>query len=173
MLEAAAALLAEGGFDGLTMEAVAGEAGVSKASVYRRYGCRDELFDAVCRAFVPALPDTPDTGSVRGDLTVLLQSMASNLGDERAGRVLPAVLGAAGASVEARNTLSRFTRSRRSPMLEVLGRGIHRGELPTDADPDALADLLAGAITFRTLIPGDRVGPARIDHYLDAVLPRS
>jgi len=50
----------------------ASRAGVSKATIYRRYPCKTDLViaaaDAWCRAEAPA----PDTGSIRGDLAVAM-----------------------------------------------------------------------------------------------------
>jgi AcrR family transcriptional regulator len=170
ILDAVADLLAERGFDGVTMEAVASRAGVSKASVYRRYPCRSQLLTAACHAFSPPLRAAPDTGSTRDDLVELLVSFADVLNDNDQGRVLPALLGASAANPEARDALTRFTASRRSPTLEVIHRGIDRGDLPQGTDADLLADLLSGAIVFRVLVRGDRVGRPRVERYVDLVL---
>lgn len=170
ILDAVAAILAERGFDGLTMEAVAARAGVSKASVYRRYACRSQLLETACHAFGPPPREAPDTGSTRDDLVELLASFAAMIGESDAGRVLPALLGASAANPEAREALGRFTASRRSPTLEVIRRGIDRGEIPAGTDPDALADLLSGAVVFRVLVRSERVSRQRVEKYVDLVL---
>src|SRR4051794_7036973 len=64
-------LLAERGFDGMTMDAVADRAGAGKATVYRRWPSKVQLtIDAiVCGRGVPlSADDVPDTGSLRSDL---------------------------------------------------------------------------------------------------------
>ena len=99
---------------------------------------------------------------------------SGRLGDRRKGTRLDAVwrsnILAAGYAVwpgpEAREALGRFTASRRSPTLEVIRRGIDRGEIPAGTDPDVLADLLAGAVVFRVLVRGDRVGRVRVESYV-------
>src|SRR6187397_2503070 len=71
ILEAARELLAERGFDGMTMDAVADRAGAGKATLYRRWPSKVELtVDAiVCgRGVATTIDDIPDTGSLRGDL---------------------------------------------------------------------------------------------------------
>jgi hypothetical protein len=40
---------------------------------------------------------------------------------------------------------------RRDSLVMVLKRGIERGELPPDADPDLLADIIYGAKWYRLL----------------------
>jgi AcrR family transcriptional regulator len=66
-------VLAESGYGGLTMDAVAAAAGVGKATIYRRWRTKSDLVaDAV--AELSALPiEPPDTGSLEGDLRVLLR----------------------------------------------------------------------------------------------------
>lgn len=52
ILEAALAVFAEQGFGGATIQAIAAQAGIGAASLYRYYASKDELFDAV---ITPAL----------------------------------------------------------------------------------------------------------------------
>ncbi len=80
ILGAAAALLAEGGFAQLTMEAVAMRAGVSKATVYRRWGSKEELVMELVTA-MPYAGEPPDTGSVEGDLLELTQIQIDRIAD--------------------------------------------------------------------------------------------
>src|ERR1700712_4178711 len=71
ILDATRELLAERGYDGMTMDAVADRAGAGKATVYRRWPSKVQLtVDAVvCAKGVPmAVDEIPDTGSLRGDL---------------------------------------------------------------------------------------------------------
>src|SRR6187399_2380481 len=71
ILKATLELLAERGYDGMTMDAVADRAGAGKATVYRRWPSKVQLtIDAiVCSPGVPmTADDVPDTGSLRGDL---------------------------------------------------------------------------------------------------------
>jgi AcrR family transcriptional regulator len=70
-------VLADAGYAGLTMDAVAAEAGVGKATIYRRWRTKSELVaDAV--SSLRAGPDTaPDTGSLETDLRILLHWMVA------------------------------------------------------------------------------------------------
>jgi AcrR family transcriptional regulator len=65
-------VLAESGYAGLTMDAVAAAAGVGKATIYRRWRTKSDLVtDAVAELSSMTIA-TPDTGTLEGDLRVLL-----------------------------------------------------------------------------------------------------
>jgi AcrR family transcriptional regulator len=72
ILEATLELLANSGYDRLTMDAVSTAAKASKATLYRRWDSKAELVvDALSRAKgAPQVQDV-DTGSLRGDLLTL------------------------------------------------------------------------------------------------------
>jgi len=74
LLDAAWAELQERGFEELTYEAVAGRAATSRAVLYRRWPSKGELAIAAIRhARARSIGPTPDTGSLRGDLKVVLR----------------------------------------------------------------------------------------------------
>src|SRR6266536_5549318 len=67
VLRAALEVLAERGYPGFTMEAVALRAGASKTTVYRRWPSRSALLvEAMDQAFRPL--ETPTSGDLRRDL---------------------------------------------------------------------------------------------------------
>ncbi|OIV35421.1 hypothetical protein BIV57_21765 [Mangrovactinospora gilvigrisea] len=71
--EAVCELLAESGYERLTMDAVAARAQTSKATLYRHWtGKPDLVAHAVKCRFKGEDPRPPDTGSLRGDLLALL-----------------------------------------------------------------------------------------------------
>ena len=76
ILDAAIDLVAEVGYDAMSIEAVAARAKSSKATIYRRWPGKAELVaEAMRRRAEPVLEDLPDTGSLRGDLLALVQRM--------------------------------------------------------------------------------------------------
>lgn len=82
LLDAAWAELQAAGYAGLTMEAVAGRAGTSRAVLYRRWRNRGELVIAAMRRHRPLLSgEIPDTGSLRGDVLALLRRMSGRLAE--------------------------------------------------------------------------------------------
>lgn len=170
ILDAAVHLLSSGGYEGLSVEAVAAHAGVSRATVYRRYANRSDLLDAACSVFAKPDDEPPDTGSVRTDLIALVRRLASHLAADDTGGMLPAVLSAARAHTEVRQALKRFISSRRSPTLDAVRRGIDRGEIRGDIDPEMLTDMLIGAVVYRMLIRNGTFGERRSADLVDTVL---
>jgi len=91
LLAATLELLQEHGYDRLTLDAVAATARASKATLYRRWPTKADLVTA---AFVESTRHTaecPDTGTLRGDLLRLAESMCAHMsanagGDARVSR---------------------------------------------------------------------------------------
>src|SRR5580704_2770775 len=77
LLDAAWDELVEVGFANLTMESIAGRAHTGIAVLYRRWANKDELVLAAIAHYGQARPvETPDTGSLRGDLLALLTAFS-------------------------------------------------------------------------------------------------
>ncbi len=91
MVEAAAALIGERGFDGTSLEAVAARAGVSRGAIYGNFANKEALFLAVVAArWRPVMPPfAPD-----GDFAAHMQAAAEALIQAMPGR-RAAALGAA------------------------------------------------------------------------------
>jgi AcrR family transcriptional regulator len=78
LLEAAWEELAEAGFARLTMESVAARAKTGVAVLYRRWPNKDELVLTTLRHHGTTHPvESPDTGSLRGDMIGLLSGFSS------------------------------------------------------------------------------------------------
>ncbi len=76
ILEAALDVLAEEGYDGMTIDMVAARAKAGKATLYRRWPSKTELvLDAVACMKTTNIDyaDLPDTGTLRGDLVAMIK----------------------------------------------------------------------------------------------------
>jgi AcrR family transcriptional regulator len=158
IIEAALALFAEDGVDGLCIERVAARAGVGKATIYRRWaGKEDLLLDALAALRVP-LPE-PAGKSVRSDLIALLEAMCDESADPRRARQF-ALLHGEGAKYP--RLMARYTETvvepRREVVRSVLRRGIGTGELREQIDVEAALFMLSGAVLIRS-----RFGPGQIE----------
>jgi AcrR family transcriptional regulator len=169
IIDAAAAVLAKCGPSGFTVDAVAARAGVGKATIYRRWPSRADLLLETATQAALDLTD-PDTGSVRDDLVFLLSALAVKLRVTIAGRLMPALIAEAATNPDMSRTLGAFVEERRALSLAMVTRGIERGELPADADPQMLLDLCAGPIFYRTLVARHPVEPEEVEQMVDAVL---
>jgi AcrR family transcriptional regulator len=149
---AALALLAESGFEGVTVEAVAQRAGVARSTVYRRFPGKPELLVTVLAHSCRATVDDPDTGSVLGDLTAVAEALARSLGATDLGRALPAVIAAAAVHPDVADAHRTFVASRRRVALAAVARGIDRGEIDPEVDPDTVVDLVVGPVFHRQFV---------------------
>src|SRR5918994_828150 len=66
-------LLAEVGYGALTMDAVASEAGVGKATIYRRWRTKQDLVVDTISDLAQSEGTSPDTGSLEGDLRAMMR----------------------------------------------------------------------------------------------------
>jgi AcrR family transcriptional regulator len=78
ILDTAAELLDEIGYEALTMQIVAERAGVSMATIYRRWSTKSALFADAIRRLDP-LADLPDTGNPHDDLRAAMRFYARTL----------------------------------------------------------------------------------------------
>jgi len=169
ILAAASALLAESGYDGLSMTEVARRAGVGKPALYRRFADKGELvLSLVIAASVP--PPETDTGSAADDLALALRLLAESLADvPRA--ALGAQIGLAIAEPEAsRRVVERAIGPANQQMQRIWERGVARGELRSDLDAEvALTAVSAGVIHPVLVLHWDPRG-AWIDQVIDQFL---
>jgi len=145
-------LLQQSGFPELTVEAIAADAGVGKATVYRWWPDKGAL---VVDAFASSTEDKlhfPDTGSVYQDVSLQMKQVVTIFRSRR-GRIVAALLGAGQSDPELLEAFrERFLWPRRLEAYKTLRRGIERGELPATLDLDLVLDILYGSIYMRFLI---------------------
>jgi AcrR family transcriptional regulator len=170
ILEAALELLVEVGYDRMSMDAIAGRAHASKATIYRRWPGKYELvLDAVNRRAEQAL-ELPDTGSLRGDIIATLKAFAEGIGTEDA-HLMAGVLRAMQSTPElARCVRENLVEHKRYVARTLVERAVARGELPPDADPDVFHETAPALMFFRVLVTGAPVDDKFLCHITDDVL---
>ena len=169
ILHAAVELLCQEGFAGTSVEAVAERAGVSKATIYRRWPTREDLLLAAGGEMGPCPPD-PDCGDLRQELLVLIGALVSIIGDSPIGALLPATVEEAARNPRMRRRLDAFIDARRDTMRAVLTRAEARGELRAGIDHELVIDLLVGPVFTRGLVTGMPLGSDLAARIVDAVL---
>jgi AcrR family transcriptional regulator len=153
-------LLAEKGYEGLTVEGVAERSGVNKTTVYRWWPSKAALLaDALVQARALDFA-APDTGSLQGDLEQLASSIAHLLTRPPSADIAVAALAAAAHRPELAATVQRFFADRFARERPIFDRAVARGELSPAADPMTIVDLLAGAIWLRAVFRGQPVDDA-------------
>ena len=155
ILDATVAVVAELGYDRLTMDAVATAAKASKATLYRRWSTKAELVvDAISRAKGCPMPEEVDTGSLRGDLV----SMACGEGgftDKLPMSVIAGLLTALHRDDELQKAFrERFLAPRQALTNKVYERAVERGEIAPGVDVDLLSVTLPAVIIHHAYILG-------------------
>jgi AcrR family transcriptional regulator len=168
ILDATLALLTEVGFTALTVEGVAGRAGVGKATIYRRWPSKLPL---VVEAFgqLPAFEDV-DTGSVAGDLKAMLTRYLGEFLATPLATVYPSLAAERAHNPELGLVLDPVLRGRRRPLEAALARGVARGELAASTNLDLAADLIVGPIAVRLFFRGMKIHPSIVDPMVDMAL---
>ncbi|MGP0585572.1 TetR/AcrR family transcriptional regulator [Paenibacillus timonensis] len=152
ILEATIDILAEAGFDGMTMDMVAARAKAGKATVYRRWSSKTELVrDALTwmNQNHLELDVLPDTGTLRNDLLALLKPQSIEEG-ERKLRVL-AGLG---------SFFSQNSESIKGEIFEpwavvnreLMRRAVDRGEISAHADLEMACQVITSMASYRGLV---------------------
>lgn len=168
ILDATARLFAERGYDHLTIEGIAAEAGVGKQTIYRWWRSRSELVSE-CLLDGRLLPGRfllPDTGDLRADLESWLADVLTLAGPD-AEQLMRSLIQAAAENEEVGRRL-RERLSADDSVTDRLRAGVAAGQLRADAPILEIADALVGAIILRALSrTGGDASPARL---VDAIL---
>ncbi len=162
ILDAALDVLAETGYDGMTIDMVAARAKAGKATLYRRWASKPELvIDAVACMKSKGLDfaSPPDTGTLRGDLIAMVKAPTLREG-ERKLKIMAGIV-----SMIARDP--ELAHAAREALIEpraganriVFQRAIDRGEISADCDVDKLCLVGPALAAYRVLMlrePVDR-----------------
>jgi len=171
ILRATLELLAEVGYDQLTIDGVAARAHCSKATIYRRWQGKAELvITAVRRHSAPPPQPAPGTGSLREDLLAALEAMRSSL----AGQDTALLLGLMTAMRHDRELAAvvreQVIDSKREVFGAAVARAVARGELPAGADHTLLAEISSAMLLSRQLVTGEPLDAAFAQELVDDVL---
>ncbi|KQH81304.1 TetR family transcriptional regulator [Mycobacterium gordonae] len=163
VLDATVELLAETGYPGLLVSAIARRAGTSKPAIYRRWPSKAHL---VHEAVFPigAATEIPDTGSLRQDLREMVCRTMEVLSTPAARAALPGLIGemATDPTLHAA-LLERFSGLIGGGLSDLLGKAAARGEVRPDVTAPELAEALAGVTLLGLLTRAAALDDAWID----------
>ncbi len=154
VVDAAAELLAQEGFERITIDGIAEHSGVARSTIYRHWPDRAELLGQAF-AVVCSVEYTPDHGNLAEDLRHKGGMLARGLTDEPWGRMLPSLVGASAHDDDLRRALMDFNVDRRAEAIELIERAATRGEISVDADPRAVLERFIGPFFLRRLMTAD------------------
>jgi AcrR family transcriptional regulator len=172
ILTAALEVLAEHGYERMTMDQVARRAGAGKATLYRRWPSKSDLVVQAVSQFdrMPTLDELPDTGSLRGDLLALMRPQTPD--DER--RTLALASGMASllpadpalAEVAGTALVEPFVASQRL----LIRRAIERGEVRDDVDVETIAFVTPSMTAFRLIVQRKPIDVELLARLVDTVV---
>ncbi len=169
ILGATLEVLADVGYDRLTMDAVATRAKASKATLYRRWNGKVSLvIDALLTT--KQTPTAPDTGSLRGDLIASFCGLGG-LTDERTVSTFASVITAISRDRDFAEAFRREVIGPKTAASRMLfERARERGELREGVDIELLAPALAGIMLHRLYVMGEQPDEQTITRVIDQII---
>jgi AcrR family transcriptional regulator len=170
ILAAASALILMRGFESMTVDEVASNAGVGKATVYRRWARKEDLAVAAMEQLYRDEMPPPDTGTIRGDLeatyTAVLTFVNSTAGGDYVRTTIKESM-----RDERIAALYRAARHRAEEgVVAMLKRAMDRGEVREDIHVAAAVQFLGGLVHSRAIRSDPMPGLDEIDLLVDFVL---
>ncbi|MEV4555787.1 TetR/AcrR family transcriptional regulator [Kitasatospora sp. NPDC049285] len=143
------------GLGELSIERIAAEAGVGKATIYRRWPNKEALLvDVVARLEEP--PPALGGPTYRDDLIAVVDYMRRRGLIKRSRWIVKSALGQMNAWPELKQTYhERVVKPRRELVRQIVRRGVASGELRDDVDVELLCEILLGPILLRTVLWDD------------------
>jgi len=163
VLAAVEAELAEHGYDGLTIDAVAARSGVHRTTVYRRWKTVAGLLVDLLEAGVDDMWSPADTGSLEGDLVAVNREVFAALTARPS--VTQAVIAASFRTPEAAEALTRFWANRYTRTEVVVRRAITRGEVPASTDPHQVVMTATAPLYHQLVLLRQPMHPSTADHH--------
>jgi AcrR family transcriptional regulator len=171
ILRAALVILREEGYGGLSIEGVAARAGVGRPTIYRRWPSKPALVVAALVRSSQLAIRVADTGSLRGDLIALQRRQVELMNAPENRRVTAGLVADLVADPELSQTyVNDYLVPRRAAVLQVLQRGVERGELDPDMDFAFAYDLLVGPLFMRSVVWGQPLSPGAAEATADVIL---
>jgi AcrR family transcriptional regulator len=170
VLTATLDLLTETGLGGLTIDDVSKRSGVAKTTIYRHWPNRSALVIDACLRMTDGDEESPDTGSLEGDVRAILTNLAELLVTARWSSILPSIVDVAERDPEIAEVHSRLQRWHAAPLRAALERAALRGEIPPEADLNAIAAALRGPLYFRRWFSREPIDDSFLDLIVQGVL---
>jgi AcrR family transcriptional regulator len=170
ILVAALEVLTDVGYEAMSIEQVAGQAGVGKTTIYRWWPSKEDLtIDAIKTLHV----DVPivDTGDIRNDAIVIMQHGFQIWNSHQ--RLIFRLIGEMHTRPELFQMLhSRLLEPRFQLLIQRLKRAQTQGELRTDIDAVDMLGIIAGPFWYRSMFlnPAPSVSREDVERFVDIIL---
>ncbi|MEO0593544.1 MAG: TetR/AcrR family transcriptional regulator [Myxococcota bacterium] len=157
------------GVHGISINRIAAAAEVNKTTIYRKWPTREDLIDA---ALVSALEETTseleDRGSLKADLTFIVEQLVEKLSTPSGQALIAASLSRGAADRSAGASTAPYAPNE---ILALLQRAQERGEWDLDRHPpDAVFSMISGAVIQRIMIEYRPVTPSWVASVVEVVI---
>lgn len=143
-------LVARKGYDSVSIDDIAAEAGAGKSTLYRRWPSKPAMIADAVRWNTKQLEDPGDTGTLRGDLLALLDVVAREL--TRDADLVVTLVAAGRRDGELMRAVAEQMREPGQAVGRLpIERAIARGELPDSADRALVAEVAMPMLLHRLL----------------------
>ena len=166
VLEAGATILFEKGPEAVTHAAVAGDARVSRTTVYKHWPKRGDLLVDVLRQVEPHKPVEP-SGDLRADMQQMGRQIAASFQDQRLNKVFSSLMAQAQWDDDTSQAQQALLNAGMADMAVVLDAAVGAGQLPDGIDPLRTAGRLIGPIFFAALIAREPLSTDEVDVLVD------
>lgn len=161
--------LADDGLGAITMTEVARRAGVHATSLIRRWGTVEAMaLDALLSFSLDRLP-VPDTGELRGDLTLFAESLVRYLHSPE-GAALAHTMATVDDDAQISSARGSFWSARLAEARVMVDRAVDRGEVPAGTDPGVVLETLIAPLHFRHLLTRRALDSEVIASTVDIIL---
>lgn len=177
VLKATTELLASGGPEAVTMEAIAARAGVSKTTLYKWWPNRGQVMLESLFSRTVHTTTVPDGQSPAEVLVGQIQALVSAFRDTEIGPLFARIVAAAQTDPEIRVALDQqWLAPRRAVGASLLRDAVERGELDVRTDVAVAVDQLFAPVYHRLLMGheplDDGMAPAVVAQLLDGLRVR-
>lgn len=156
------------GIERFSVQNLAARHGIDRATVATHWPDEEQLLldvllDWPGRAFGP-----PDTGTLAGDLTILVLAMTAYISSEKGHKIQGALVipDRSGLRIDIRQ---KVWRSRAAATHEVFTRAVARNEMRADLDPMIVLQMLMAPINMRLLLTHEAVDESYCRTLVDLV----
>lgn len=151
VIDSALALFGKRGIEATSMDAIARDSGVSKATIYKHWADKEALLmETMCHLHgLDEEREDVDTGDLEKDLVAVLTRKPPGELDEARTRLTPAFIAYSAVHPEFGSAWRhRVMDPPRQSLKRILQRGIQRGLLSPDLDMDVAVALMLGPLLY-------------------------
>lgn len=153
ILKATLELLAEVGYERMSIEAIAQSAKVGKSTIYRRYKGKEELVADAIESIRKEVV-IPDTGNFWADIDALIANAARITFNPLGRQAVATIISSASSNSEfARIYTEKYLQPRREAFAVVIQKAKIRNEVALDLDANFVFDVMSGMMLYGLIFP--------------------